>query len=83
MANVEITIANGSTYKSIEVPVKGNVFSFMQVSGKINYVNICKLTNNPFRTVGKQFDNWEAAEANYASADMHIAIFSAKSIFEA
>jgi hypothetical protein len=83
MANVETTIANGSTYKSIEVPVKGNTFLFMQVSGKSNYVSITKLTNNPFVTAGRMFESWEQAETKYTSADMHIAIFSAKSIFTA
>ena len=81
MANVSINIANGSTYKTVESKVKGNTFLFMQVSGKSSYVSITKLTNNPFVTAGRMFKSWEQAETKYASADMHIAIFSAKSVF--
>jgi hypothetical protein len=77
---VKINEANGSTYKSVEIKVKGNIFCFMAVTGKFNYINVSKVTNNPFRTAGKVFENWEFAEANYGSPEMQMAIFSAQSI---
>lgn len=77
---IKSVIANGSTYKSIEIKVKGNIFSFMKVSGIYNYINISKKTNNPFLTAGKEFKTWEEAENAYKSPEMQIAIFSAQSI---
>lgn len=83
MANVSINIANDSTYKSTDIKANGQVFGFMQVSGKFNYINVVKLSSNPFKTVGKDFNTWEEVEAAYKSADMQIAILSAKSVLEA
>jgi hypothetical protein len=77
---VTATTVNGTTYTAVQIKVSGNVFSFMQVSGRFNYVNITKVTNNPFRTSGKQFDSWADAEAAYKSPEMQIAILSAQTI---
>ena len=67
----------GTTYKTVNLKVSGNVFSFTQVVGKFNYISIQKCTNNPFKTLGKQFDRWEDAESHYKSPDMQIAILFA------
>ena len=83
MANVTTTIANGSTYKTTEVKANGSMFGFMLVEGKCNYISVMKLTSNPFKTIGKEFNTWGEVEAAYASPDMQIAILSAKSVLEA
>lgn len=77
---VIINKANDSTYKSVDIKVKGSTFGFMVVTGKFNYVSVSKKTNNPFLSTGKEFENWEAVEANYSSPEMQMAIFSAQSI---
>lgn len=83
MSNVSTSIANGSTYKTTTASAGGNTWSFLQVTGKINYISVLKTTNNPFRGAGKEFKTWGEVEAAYKSADMQIAIFSAKSILSA
>ena len=79
MKNVEVTIANGTTYKSVSVNALGNTFSFMTASGKSNYISVRKETNNPFKSLGKEFSTWSEVEAHYQSPAMQIAIISAQS----
>jgi len=54
-----------STYTTKEITVKGNIFSVLIVSGSINYIMIRKETNNPYKTAGKQFENFDKAQENY------------------
>jgi len=81
--NISTTIANGSEYKSVSLKANGSTFSFLQVTGKINYVSIRKESSNPFKALGKEFENWAAAESHYASPDMQIAILCAQSTLSA
>jgi len=80
---VNTTTANNSTYKSVEIKANGSKWSFMQVSGKINYISVCKVTNNHFATLGKEFKSWEEVENHYNSREMQMAIFSAQTALEA
>jgi hypothetical protein len=64
---------NDSTYTSIEQVVRGKKYSFMTVEGKFNYVNITCI-DSPFRSVGRQFDNWTEAAKAYKSKEMKLAI---------
>jgi hypothetical protein len=63
---------NGTTYTTTKIEIKGNIYSVMVVKGKFNYINVSKLTNNPFRTIGKNFNNFDEAVLNYKSAEMKI-----------
>lgn len=61
---------DNTTYTTKNVEVKGNKFAITVVNGKYNYVNIRKVTNNPFGTIGKDFANFTEAAKNYKSAEM-------------
>jgi hypothetical protein len=63
-----------ANYATVEITVAGNTYSVMQVTGKLNYINICKKTNNPGLTTGKHFPNMDAAIANYTSMAMKAAL---------
>jgi hypothetical protein len=79
MSNVNTTIQNGSEYKSITVKAGGNLFSFLQVTGKSNYIAVRKETNNPGKGLGKEFKAWADVEKAYKSPSMQIAILCAQS----
>lgn len=66
-----MTQSNGTIYRSTTVKVLGNSFLVLVASGKFNYIEITKVTNNPF-AMGKRFDNMDAAVSNYKSAEMRI-----------
>jgi hypothetical protein len=61
---------NEATYTTTEILVKGNKYSITVVKGKYNYINVSKLTNNPGRTIGKDFANFDEAVRNYKSPEM-------------
>lgn len=69
-----------TTYKSTERKAGGNTYSFLVASGVSNYISVRKETNNPGKTVGKEFKNWNEVEAHYKTAEMQIAILSAQSV---
>lgn len=75
---VKTTVYGNTTYKLTEIKAGGNTFSFLVAMGAINYISVRKETNNPGKTVGKEFKNWKEVEAHYKSADMQIAILSAQ-----
>lgn len=74
---IDTQVINGSTYSSINVMIKGNIWTVMVVVGIYNYLNVLKVTNNPFGTLGKRFDNLEALVTNYKSPEMHLGILHA------
>lgn len=63
-----------TNYKTEEIKVKGNVYQVMRVTGKYNYINILKATNNPFGSIGKDFKSEDEAIANYKSPAMKAAL---------
>jgi hypothetical protein len=65
---------NNTTYTTTEILVKGNIFAITVVIGKYNYVNVRKVTNNPFGSIGKDFANFDEAARNYKSAEMKTAL---------
>ncbi len=73
----------GYTYTYTHVMVLGNEYSIMQVIGNRNYVNIDKVSTNPFRMGGKDFANFTEAAKNYKSADMKTALLMAEINFAA
>lgn len=67
-----VTESNGTTYKGTKIQIKNTIFSVVIVSGKHNYITIRKETANPFKTMGKQFANFDEAIANYKNAEMKL-----------
>jgi hypothetical protein len=65
---------DNTTYTTTEILVKGNKFAITVVVGKYNYVNVRKITNNPFLTSGKDFANFDEAARNYKSPEMKTAL---------
>lgn len=59
-------------YTTKQIKVKGNTFSVLIAKGKTNYISIRKETNNPFKTSGKQFNNFDEAQKNYKCTDMKV-----------
>ena len=67
-----ITKTNGTTYKGTKIQVKNTIFSVVIAEGKSNYIAIRKETANPYKTIGKQFANFDEAVLNYKSAEMKL-----------
>jgi len=63
---------NDSYYTSKEITVLGNTYSVTIVTGKYNYVQIRKVSNNPFGSSGKQFDNFDHAQEHYKCPEMKV-----------
>lgn len=67
-----MTTSNNTTYRSTEITVLGNRFVIVIASGKINYVQISKVTNNPYLTAGKLFTDMDAAVSHYKTPEMKL-----------
>lgn len=67
---------NGANYETTKLTIKGNVWSVTVVTGIYNYISILKVTNNPFKTLGKRFENFDEAQQNYKCAEMKLALLS-------
>ncbi len=63
-----------TTYIQHKINAKGNVYSVLIVSGKINYISIRKETNNPFKGAGKEFKNFDHAQEHYKCPEMKLAL---------
>lgn len=71
---IERNMTTATTYDSKEFTAKGNKYCVTIVSGSINYIAVAKLTNNPYRTLGKQFDNFDKAQEHYKCPEMKTAL---------
>ncbi len=69
---------NGTTYITKMIEVKGNTYSVLFVSGNSNYISIRKETNNPYKTVGKEFKDLNTAIDSYKSVAMKAALMMCK-----
>ena len=67
---------NGAKYETTKVTVKGNVWSVTVVTGAFNYISILKVTNNPFKTLGKRFESFDEAQQNYKCTEMKLMLLS-------
>ena len=61
-------------YKSSKFQIGKTIWSLVQASGKSNYVAIRKETSNPFKTLGKEFANFDEAIKNYKNPQMKLEI---------
>jgi hypothetical protein len=67
----EVYEANGSKYYSVPFKVKNTQWTVLFVWGKINYVSIRKVSNNPMGyAIGKEFKNIDEALAVYKTPEM-------------
>ncbi len=57
---------NGSTYQTVLIETGKTKYSILLVSGKFNYVSVRK--HVPGSLLGKRFDSFADAQANYSSA---------------
>jgi hypothetical protein len=66
-----IKIENETVYTTEVAEVRGNTYRITHAQGKFNYIEVCKLTNNPFGgRIGKEFKTWDEAARHYKSAEM-------------
>lgn len=83
----DITVLNHieteTIYISKRVTVKGNIYRISQAIGRYNYIEICKMTNNPFGgRIGKDFKSWDEATRHYKSPEMKTALLMAEIDFQ-
>jgi len=69
---------NNSIYASVVLKSNKNTFRILKVSGKFNYVSI-KKENQPFATLGKEFDNFDKAQEHYKQPEIKSMILFAES----
>ena len=63
-----------TTYQTKEIKIKNTMFSVLIAMNEngLKYVSIRKETNNPFKSMGKEFANFDEAVKNYKSPQMKI-----------
>jgi hypothetical protein len=61
-----------TNYETKKIQIKNTIFSVVIASGLNNYVSIRKETNNPWKSGGKRFENFDEAIKNYKSANMKV-----------
>lgn len=66
-----------TTYNTVEFEVKGNTWSLTRARGRHNWIAVLKETNNPGKTLGRQFEDVEEACKHYKSPAMRVAIIQA------
>lgn len=80
-----MTVAkNGNIYRSATIVVRGNRYTVTQVDfpdNTLKSVNIIKITNNPYRTLGKDFKDYNEATLHYKSAEMKVELLKIETGF--
>lgn len=61
---------NGTTYTTTSFSIKNTEYRVMVVSGKYNYVNVCKVS--AIRSLGKDFKNFDEAAKSYKNPQIKI-----------
>ena len=74
MKATETTTIEGTIYTTKKIEVRGDIWTVMFVTGKFNYVSVRKETNNPGKTVGREFKNIDEAIDSYKSIAMKAAL---------
>jgi hypothetical protein len=59
-----------NTYTVYSTTIKGSTFEVTVCSGKFNYINVRKTSNNPFLLAGRDFKNFDLAIQSYKSPEM-------------
>jgi hypothetical protein len=63
-----------TNYTSAKFEVNGTTWELLKAQGSFNYVTVRKLSNNPFKTLGKEFASEDLAIAHYKSMAMKAAL---------
>ena len=61
-----------TTYTTKNFKINNTTYSVVEARGVNNYISIRKETNNPFKTLGKQFSDYNEAIKNYKNASIKI-----------
>jgi len=60
-------------YKTYRKKIRGNVWSITTASGKSNYLDVCKETNNPFGgKIGRWFNSFDEAAKAYKCPELKL-----------
>lgn len=62
--------ANETNYKTTKFFIGKTQWAVTVATGKSNYVNVNKVSNNPFRSLGKDYSDFDAAVAAYKNPTM-------------
>ena len=77
--NILIDEKTQSTYISYPFKALGNNWTALEVTGRYNYVSICKKSNNPLGGVaGTDFKDWDEATRHYKSPAIKTALLMAE-----
>lgn len=66
--------ANESIYTTCEMPIKNTMYHVTVVTGKINHITVKKVTANPYRSLGKDFKDFNEAVANYKNPSIKLGL---------
>lgn len=70
-----------TVYKSVTISQGKMKWGIVQAVGKFNYVSVSKKHANPFGgVIGKEFESFDAAQANYKMPELKTAILMAETI---
>ena len=65
-----------TTYTTIEITIGKTVYNVTKATGASNYVNVFKVTNNPWKSLGKDFADFDEAISNYKNPKMKVALIN-------
>lgn len=63
---------DGATYTTTAFFLKNTEYRVMVVTGKYNYVNVRKVTANPYGICGKDFTNFDEATKAYKNPQIKL-----------
>lgn len=63
-------------YKSFDFVAKGQKYQVIKATGKFNYINISKISNNPYRGPGKEFKNFDEAQKHYKCPEIKLQLLN-------
>ncbi len=66
------TTENNTTYTTNEIKIGKTIFAVTTTVGKFNYINVRKVTANPFGTMGNRFENMDEAISHYKNPTMKV-----------
>ncbi len=61
-----------TTYTEKQFTIGKTKWGILIVEGKRNYISVTKLSNNPFRTLGKEFKSFDEAVSHYKNPTMKL-----------
>lgn len=68
--SITTTSKEGTTYTTTSFNIKNTKYDVMAVSGKYNYINVCKVS--AIRSLGKDFKNFDEATKYYKNPQIKI-----------